>query len=112
MIEQKYDFFLILDFEATCSDTDPNFCNEIIEFPIVAIDSKTGNRVEEFRQYVRPVINPILTKFCTTFTWNPRTVDKADTFPVVFQNANIFTIDFMNNMEILEPSLSRVEIGT
>ena len=90
-----FDFFFILDFEATCSDTDPRYRNEIIEFPIVALDAKTGKIVSEFREYVRPVINEKLSAFCMKLTGiEQETVDAAATFPVVFKNAQQFYKNF------------------
>lgn len=87
-MEQIFDYFLVLDFEATCSDSDPKYKNEIIEFPIVALDAKTGKIVSEFREYVRPLSNIKLTEFCTNLTGiEQKTVDAADMFPAVFKRA-------------------------
>ena len=35
-----YDFYLVIDFEATCQEQNtPDFKHEIIEFPIVLVDA-------------------------------------------------------------------------
>jgi Inhibitor of the KinA pathway to sporulation, predicted exonuclease len=41
--EKKYtDFYIVIDFEATCEEPNPpNFIHEIIEFPAVIIDADT-----------------------------------------------------------------------
>ena len=79
-----YDYYFILDFEATCSN-DTKWINEIIEFPIVVLDSKSRTIIREYREYVRPTINPILTSFCTKLTGiTQEIVDTADTFDKVF----------------------------
>ncbi|EFC46315.1 exonuclease III protein [Naegleria gruberi] len=66
--EQKFDYFLVLDFEASCDDKIKNFRNEIIEFPTVAINAKTVKIDHEFHYYVKPKANPILTDFCKELT--------------------------------------------
>ena len=67
---QKYDFLLVVDFEATCdikgSEPKPQ---EIIEFPCALISTKKSFEVVSvFHEYVRPVRNPILSCFCTELT--------------------------------------------
>lgn len=70
-------FVCILDFEATCIDQDgfplkKQFSSEIIEFPSVLYEIKEPSQVlikiSEFQVYCKPVINPILTDFCTKLT--------------------------------------------
>eukprot|EP00754_Rhynchopus_humris_P009219 Rhum_TRINITY_DN13964_c0_g1::Rhum_TRINITY_DN13964_c0_g1_i2::g.66327::m.66327/K18416/THEX1, ERI1; 3'-5' exoribonuclease 1 len=66
----KYDYFLVLDFEATC-DTGTrglNYRHEIIEFPVIVVDGTTFKPVDKFHRYVRPVLNPVLTPFCMKLT--------------------------------------------
>ena len=75
--EPKADFFAVLDFEATCEDGDRNWRNEVIEFPVVAMEvaesptSASGVTLRpagEFREFVRPTEVPALTAFCTSLT--------------------------------------------
>lgn len=49
---QKFDYFLVLDFEATCDDQTKIKNQEIIEFPTVLINAKTLTKETEFHQYV------------------------------------------------------------
>lgn len=82
---QPFVYILICDFEATCDDV-KNYPNEIIEFPVVALDTATLRIVDTFHAYVRPVLRPTLTRYCTDLTGITQAmVDSADTLPVVLQ---------------------------
>ena len=83
-----YDRYLVVDFEATCEERNSvDFPHEIIEFPGVLVDGRTGKQLSSFREYVRPTIQPVLSDFCTALTGiSQETVDKASTFPVVLNN--------------------------
>lgn len=40
--DSYYDYICVVDFEATCEENNPeNFVHEIIEFPIVLVDTKS-----------------------------------------------------------------------
>lgn len=39
-----------------------------VEFPIVVVDGKTGQVIDEFHRYVRPTETPKLSKFCKQLT--------------------------------------------
>jgi len=65
---EKFDYLLVVDFEATCEADRPNYPNEIIEFPCVVIDTKKLEVIHKWRSYVKPKRNPILTPFCTELT--------------------------------------------
>lgn len=41
IINQNYDYFLVLDFEATCDEERKTHPIEIIEFPVLKINGKT-----------------------------------------------------------------------
>jgi ERI1 exoribonuclease 2 len=36
----QFDFFIIIDFEATCQESNTHFVQEIIEFPAVLVDAE------------------------------------------------------------------------
>ena len=77
-------FFLVIDLEATCDDggTIPKDIMEIIEIGAVLVDGATLAPVEEFWTFVRPVLRPRLTPFCTQLTTITQAmVDAAPTFP-------------------------------
>lgn len=62
-------YLLVLDFEATCGENGfPQDQMEIIEFPTIMYDLHEKKEVERFHEYVRPVIQPRLTEFCTQLT--------------------------------------------
>lgn len=90
-IPTPFDYICVIDFEATCDEVNKqNYPHEIIEFPIVLINLKTMLIVccsilkksllllsqavnitfkeDCFQKYVKPSINPILTKFCIHLT--------------------------------------------
>ena len=61
------EFLLVFDVEATCEKGSSfGFDNEIIEFPIIIIESKTHKIVGEFHRYVKP--SKPLSDFCTELT--------------------------------------------
>ena len=64
----KFDYLLVVDFEATCEEDNPRYPNEIIEFPCVVIDTKKLAIITHWRAYVKPKINPTLSHFCTELT--------------------------------------------
>ncbi|XP_048535428.1 ERI1 exoribonuclease 2-like isoform X2 [Triticum urartu] len=67
-LEQEFDFFVVVDFEATCVKDGRIFPQEIIEFPAVLVDGATGRIESAFRRYVRPKHHPVLTEFCRELT--------------------------------------------
>ncbi|KAJ3318043.1 3'-5' exoribonuclease 1 [Boothiomyces sp. JEL0866] len=83
-------FLFVLDFEATCWENEEKQ-REIIEFPIVVLNTQTLEIAGKFHEYVRPTLFPILSDFCTNLTGiKQETVDKADTLEQVFQRAKKF----------------------
>eukprot|EP01060_Flectonema_neradi_P020734 TRINITY_DN2823_c0_g1_i1.p1 TRINITY_DN2823_c0_g1~~TRINITY_DN2823_c0_g1_i1.p1 ORF type:complete len:285 (+),score=62.96 TRINITY_DN2823_c0_g1_i1:64-918(+) len=80
-IRQPYRYYLVLDFEATCEKDDESYRHEIIEMPVVVVDAAEMKVVQKWQTYVKPVINPKLTKFCTELTGI--TQDVVDKAPVL-----------------------------
>lgn len=84
-VAQNFDYLLVLDFEATCTENEKILpYQEIIEFPVAKLDVKSWKISSYFHQYVRPTVNPILTSFCTHLTGiiqemvdNQPTIDEA-----------------------------------
>lgn len=55
--------------QATCQEVNPlDWQFEVIELPIVVVEVATGRTVAEFREHVRPLVNPGLSAFCTQLT--------------------------------------------
>ncbi|CAH8679521.1 unnamed protein product [Schistosoma rodhaini] len=65
---QKFAYFMVLDFEATCEQDRKLPVAEIIEFPVLMINASTLQTEAVFHRYVRPTINPVLSDFCTELT--------------------------------------------
>lgn len=79
-------FYLVVDLEATCWDTkngqNPN--SEIIEIGAVMLDDKM-EIMGEFDQFVRPILNPILSDFCKELTHiKQEDVDDSNAFLSVY----------------------------
>ena len=76
---------IVVDLEATCWDTSrARDQMEIIEVGAVRLDAAL-TIVDEFDCFVRPVVEPKLSQFCTALTTIKQAdVDGADMFPVVF----------------------------
>lgn len=82
-----YDYICVVDFEATCEEDNPSdFQHEIIEFPMVLINTHTLEIVDTYQEYVKPVLNPQLSDFCVKLTGiTQKMVDEADPFQSVLQ---------------------------
>ncbi|NXD17509.1 ERI1 exoribonuclease, partial [Nothocercus nigrocapillus] len=93
-----YDYICVVDFEATCEEGNPpEFVHEIIEFPVVLLNTRTLEIEDAFQQYVKPEINPKLSAFCIGLTGITQdVVDKADAFPQVLQNV----VEWMRQREL------------
>lgn len=79
----KFNYYLVLDLEATCCDqgTIKRHETEIIEIGAVMVESKTLQVIDEFQTFVRPVRYPTLTEFCTSLTSiTQEQVDHAPTY--------------------------------
>lgn len=64
----EFDYFLVLDFEANCVERGSMPCQEIIEFPVKALNAHTLEVDYTFHYYVKPEIVPNLSEFCTKLT--------------------------------------------
>eukprot|EP00930_Biecheleria_cincta_P038030 TRINITY_DN26129_c0_g1_i1.p1 TRINITY_DN26129_c0_g1~~TRINITY_DN26129_c0_g1_i1.p1 ORF type:complete len:531 (+),score=99.51 TRINITY_DN26129_c0_g1_i1:60-1652(+) len=83
--ESLFDYFVVLDFEATCDDGRRLEPQEIIEFPMLLVDATTGRVQSEFRSYVKPHHHPQLTSFCTQLTGiQQRQIDQAPKWQAAF----------------------------
>jgi inhibitor of KinA sporulation pathway (predicted exonuclease) len=78
--------YVIVDLEATCWDKGTRPARmEIIEIGAVMLPSAAAPPSSEFAEFVRPVREPVLSRFCIELTGIQQSdVDGADTFPLVF----------------------------
>lgn len=74
---------LVVDLEATCDREDmPREETEIIEIGAVLVEPVGLTAVRSFQTFVRPVVHPVLTRFCTELTTiRQADVDEAPLFP-------------------------------
>ncbi|KAH8355153.1 hypothetical protein KR093_006857, partial [Drosophila rubida] len=76
---QPFTYVIAVDFEATCweKQAPPQWREaEIIEFPAVLVNLKTGKIEAEFHKYVMPIESPRLSTYCTELTGiEQKTVD-------------------------------------
>lgn len=62
---------VVFDLEATCWEQQQfteKKGNEIIEIGAIRIDKDSGEIINEFNIFVKPVVNPKLTQYCTNLT--------------------------------------------
>jgi inhibitor of KinA sporulation pathway (predicted exonuclease) len=78
--------YVIVDLEATCwEDVRGSPKMEIIEIGAVLLPASEGPAAGEFASFVRPVVDPVLSAFCTKLTSiRQADVDAAEPFPLVF----------------------------
>lgn len=84
--DYSYEYFVVIDFEATCEEHKNSYPHEIIEFPAILVDASKQEVVDEFHSYVRPCLNKKLSDFCTRLTGiTQATVDSSPPFPEVLK---------------------------
>lgn len=66
--DRRVDFYLVLDFEATCMEGRRMSPQEIIEWPVLKVNSRTWETESTFHQYVKPQVHAELTSYCTNLT--------------------------------------------
>ncbi|XP_069088896.1 ERI1 exoribonuclease 3 isoform X2 [Pleurodeles waltl] len=101
---QRYHYFLVLDFEATC-DKPQIHPQEIIEFPILKLNGRTMEIESTFHTYVQPVVHPQLTPFCTELTGIiQEMVDGQPTLNQVLERVD----EWMGKEGLLDPSVKSI----
>ena len=77
---------VIVDLECTCWKNSEGRIRETTEIGSVIVDSN-GKKVATFQSFVKPVVNPILSDFCTDLTSIvQQDVDRAKHFPEVIES--------------------------
>lgn len=66
----QYDYYLVLDLEATCCnrETIKRRETEIIEIGAVMVAAQDLTVIDEFQTFIKPVRHPVLTQFCKSLT--------------------------------------------
>jgi len=90
-----FEYFMVLDFEATCQEEKTkDYVNEIIEFPVVVISAESLETVATFHHYIKPTQKPLLTAFCTDLTGiKQETVDKGIILQEALEELHTFLVD-------------------
>lgn len=79
-----YDYYLVLDLEATCCDKGSikRHEMEIIEIGAVMVEAENLAVIDEFQTFIKPIRHPVLTEFCTSLTSIAQAqVDLAPSYP-------------------------------
>lgn len=102
-----YSYLYCVDLEATCDEVDESESPtplavvpdqmETIEIGLVVIDLESLEIVDEFQRFVRPMISPTLTDFCTKLTSIQQAdVDGARTYQEVGEELRPFAARYPN----------------
>lgn len=67
-VVQKFEYLLVMDFEATCDTNASLQPQEIIELPCVALSTSDWKSKDTFHAYIKPRVYPKLTPFCIELT--------------------------------------------
>jgi len=108
------DYICVLDFEATC-DNCAKFDNEIIEFPSVLLkyEDNSYKVVSEFQRYCKPIVKPIVTKFCYELTGiTQEKVDTGDIFTKVLKDHGKWIMDNVNDKRVIILTCGEWDLGT
>jgi 3'-5' exoribonuclease 1 len=96
---KRFDYYLVLDLEATCCDrkTIRRHEMEIIEIGAVMVRATDLVILDEFQTFVRPVRCPILTAFCQSLTSITQTqVDQAPKYPEAIDTLKAWLSNYVN----------------
>lgn len=75
-------YVVVLDLEAVCQRVGRPLPQEVIEIASVVVDTRERRIVDRVQIYVRPVVHPRLSAFCTELTGiDQPTIDAASRFP-------------------------------
>lgn len=101
----KLRYLLVLDFEATCDESGfPRDQMEVIELPTLVYDLHEEKEVGRFHEYVKPVIRPRLTKFCTELTG----ITQVSSFRVLRHSFRLTYPHSSNRKQSITLNLSRL----
>lgn len=83
----KYNYLLILDFEATTKTVEGVTRQEMIEWPTLLVKNETFEIIDTFHQYIKPKYNSPLHQWSIDFTGiQQTTIDAAQNFESVYND--------------------------
>jgi inhibitor of KinA sporulation pathway (predicted exonuclease) len=94
-----YQYFLIIDLEATCSNKKEISRREmeIIEIGAVMVEADNLKIISEFQTFIKPVRHPILTDFCRQLTSiTQQQVDNAPLYQIAIANLQQWLSQYSN----------------
>jgi len=95
----QYDYYLVLDLEATCcnQETIKRHQMEIIEIGAVMVEAQNLSIIDEFQTFIKPVRHPILTEFCKSLTSITQAqVDRDPSYLQAIDLLKIWLSDYTN----------------
>jgi inhibitor of KinA sporulation pathway (predicted exonuclease) len=93
-MDSQPQYYVVLDFEATCLKEKVLRPREIIELPSVIVDVESRKVISKFQRYVKPVRHPKLSDFCTELTGiTQKTVDNGCTIQEAVKDYNKWLSD-------------------
>ncbi|XP_041475908.1 ERI1 exoribonuclease 3-like isoform X2 [Lytechinus variegatus] len=101
IVPQDFDYFLVLDFEATCLENQKIEPQEVIEFPVLKVSGKTFQTEATFHQYVEPQVHGV-GEFCTRLTGITR--DMVKNQPTFADTLKLFHI-WMEKEGLIDPDI-------
>ncbi|WP_176044432.1 3'-5' exonuclease [Burkholderia vietnamiensis] len=85
---------LVVDLEATCDENVPSFDMETIEIGAAWVEAD-GVVLDRFQSFVRPIVNPTLTPFCSKLTGITQAdVDAAALFSLAADELRAFVAKY------------------
>jgi inhibitor of KinA sporulation pathway (predicted exonuclease) len=111
----QYDYYLVLDLEATCCDqeTIKRHQMEIIEIGAVMVAAQDLTVIDEFQTFTKPVRYPALTPFCKSLT--SITQEQVDQAPSYVETVNLlkqWLSNYPNAVLVLgETTIATIQTG-
>lgn len=102
MKNQNFDFFVVVNFKATCSEVKDNSPKEIIKIDAILVDCKTLKVSSKFCEYVKPVHKPYLGSYCEKTTGISQiSIDKSDNFCKIYKTFMCWLSCYIINKKII-----------
>lgn len=112
-MKTPFEYLIVIDFEATCFEKPYNQRNkqEIIEFPAVLINLRTGEIEKEFHKYCRPVELPELSDYCKNLTGiTQETVDNGDLLADVVEEFRVWMKETIKEKQLVLPKTKKSNV--
>ncbi|MGD1527088.1 exonuclease domain-containing protein [Vibrio owensii] len=96
-VRDRVDYLLVCDLEMTCDEGVNHFPSETLDVGMVVLDARTLEQVDRYESLVKPVVRPLLSKFCESLTGvTQEMVDNEREYPEVAQELQNFLKPYTN----------------